>query len=65
MKPGRVEPLAIGVVGAGPMLGDPLTADDAQIMPFRPAGPKEAHHNSDEEYAAGYEPPGVHGDERV
>jgi hypothetical protein len=39
------------------MLGDPLTTDDAEIVPLRPARPKEAHYDRDEEYAAGYEPP--------
>ena len=47
------------------MLGEPLVADDPQLVPSRLARPEEAHQDRDEEYAADYEPPWVHGDERV
>jgi hypothetical protein len=49
------------IASACSMLGEPLVADDAQLLPSRLARPEEAHQDRDEEYAAGYEPPGLHG----
>ena len=49
------------IASAGPMLGEPLVADDAQLVPSRLTRPEETHQDRDEEGAAGYQPPGVHG----
>ena len=56
---------AIGIASAGAVLGEPLVADHAQIVPLRLARSEEANHDRDEKYAAGHEPPRLHGGERV
>lgn len=49
------------IVSAGPMLSDPLVADDARIMASPPAWPEDAKHNRNEEDPAADQPPRLHG----
>jgi hypothetical protein len=49
------------IVGAGPMLGNPLSADDAQIVSTPPSRPEDSKHDRDEQYGTGCQPPRVHG----